>query len=767
MPTVKGEIKMGVLDTRSYFPDCRFNELGDEDYFNKDKTFGHFADKGSAYVITDRNTPRPWLQFLCNDKIVSCVSNTGVGYLKHISGEIITKYWEKKGNYLTRLPNGKRRFYISKDGVKTEFFENAENFSMTVRPGLVEYKGEMSGIKAEILMFVPDKIPCECQRVVLIADADCEAEISVSTEWGFYMQGIEKAPLKTEIFVENGVAKTSERGITAVFSALGADKIDVNRYTEILPNESEGHLAEISAVKTVKLEKGKKYEWYIVSGACDEDGEAENVLKCLDKAVFDAEFENIKNKWDSAVKRNFCRLPNKNLEYFINYWLKNNMFLTYRYDRAERFIGVRDSLQDSWGYCLVNPDKAREKMLITLGHMLPDGRFPRRFSRFGLENDMADFCDQPTWAPEAVNTYIRETGDFDILNRELPFLDSDETATLEEHIFRSLDYLYHSRGKNGLILMRDGDWLDGLSGLNKFGADATSAWVTVAAFNAQNIMARLYDRAGMTEKAELMRKRSAEYKEIFNKVAWDGNWFVYAFFEDGEPVGGSQNLEGKIYLNPQTWAIFSGIVDDADRIKRIKKSIYRYLQTPFGPLLNYPPYVLYGDRCGRIYRQFPGTFANSAVYNHGAAFKVFADVKLGDYEEALDTLMRALPNHPDNSDMCRTSEPYAVGNVYYGPNHRRFGMNLFSWYTATPSWLMHGAFEQILGVYADYDGLKLTPHVSDDWNEYSVRKVYRNTVYNIEFERADGEKGIWLDGEKIDGDTVMSDKKECNVIVKF
>ena len=158
---------MGVLDTRSYFPDCRFNELGDEDYFNKDKTFGHFADKGSAYVITDRNTPRPWLQFLCNDKIVSCVSNTGVGYLKHISGEIITKYWEKKGNYLTRLPNGKRRFYISKDGVKTEFFENAENFSMTVRPGLVEYKGEMSGIKAEILMFVPDKIPCECQRVTL------------------------------------------------------------------------------------------------------------------------------------------------------------------------------------------------------------------------------------------------------------------------------------------------------------------------------------------------------------------------------------------------------------------------------------------------------------------------------------------------------------------------------------------------------------------------------------------------------------------------
>lgn len=581
------------------------------------------------------------------------------------------------------------------------------------------------------------------------------------------MQGIDKAPVKSSVVLENGVAKTSERGITAVFSALDTDRIDVSYYTEILPNESEGYLSEVSAVKRINLKENENYNWYAVSGACDKDGGEKDVLSCLDEKVFNAEAQNIKDKWQMAVNRNFCRIPNKNLEYFINYWLKNNMFLTYRYDRAERFIGYRDSLQDSWGYCLVNPDKAREKMLITLGHMMSDGRCPRRFSRFGLQNDMSDFCDAPTWAPEALDTYIRETGDFDILNKKLPFLESDEEATVEEHIFRSLDYLYHSRGKNGLILMREGDWLDGLSGINKYGDDATSAWVTVAAYNAQNIMARIYGRIGMSEKASLMKKRSLEYKEIFNKAAWDGNWFVYAFFADGEPIGGAQNLEGKIYLNVQTWAIFTGIVEDEDKIRRIKKAVGRYLQTPFGPLLNYPPYVLYGDRCGRLYRQFPGTFANSAVYNHGAAFKVFADIKLGDYEEALDTILRALPNHCDNSDMCRTSEPYAVGNVYYGPNHRRFGMNLFSWFTATPSWLMHGAFEQILGVYADYDGLRLTPHVIDEWKSYSVKKLYRGTVYNIEFIRTDGEKGIWLDGEKIDGDTVMGSGKECSVTVKF
>lgn len=349
------------------------------------------------------------------------------------------------------------------------------------------------------------------------------------------MQGIDKAPVKNGVVLENGVAKTSERGITAVFSALDTDRIDVSYHTEILPNESEGYLSEVSAVKSINLKENENYNWYAVSGACDKDGGEKDVLSCLDEKVFNAEAQNIKDKWQMAVNRNFCRIPNKNLEYFINYWLKNNMFLTYRYDRAERFIGYRDSLQDSWGYCLVNPDKAREKMLITLGHMMSDGRCPRRFSRFGLQNDMSDFCDAPTWAPEALDTYIRETGDFDILNKKLPFLESDE--------------------------------------------------------------------------------------------------------------------------------------------------------------------------------------------------------------EVLDTILRALPNHCDNSDMCRTSEPYAVGNVYYGPNHRRFGMNLFSWFTATPSWLMHGAFEQILGVYADYDGLRLTPHVIDEWKSYSVKKLYRGTVYNIEFIRTDGEKG--------------------------
>ena len=349
----------------------------------------------------------------------------------------------------------------------------------------------------------------------------------------------------------------------------------------------------------------------------------------------------------------------------------------------------------------------------------------------------------------------------------MPFLDRNESASVENHIYRALDYMYHSRGNNGLVLVRDGDWADGLGGINKYGEDATSVWVTIAAYHAQNLMADIYRAVGQEAKADEMVKRSMEYKKIVNEVGWDGNWLIYGFFADGETIGSAKNYEGKIWLNPQTWGIFTGIIDDEKRIKRITRSVSRYLDTIYGAMVMYPPYVFYGERCGRIQRQRPGMFLNSSIYNHAATFKVFSDIKRGAYDEAYDTFMRCLPNHPDNSDTRRTSEPFAVGNVYYGPDHPRYGMNLFSWFTAAPSWLIHGGFEEILGVKAGFHGLEITPHVPEDWNGYRVSKVYRDTKYNIQFVFSEDEKGIWVDGEKQSENVVLSSQPICNVLVKY
>lgn len=759
---------MGALENKVYSPDVKHNNLPLEDYYNKTEQFGHFGDNGRTYTITRRDTPRPWLQYLCNDKVFSCVSNIGSGLLRHISGVRVTKLLEKGGNYIIRVPNGRRFLDISVDGGKVfDFFLESENYSLTVSPGTAVYKGEIDGIKIELTMFVPEEAPCECWNIKLLSEKDATVSLFARQDWGFWLAGIDKTLPTLETSIGENKITALAHNITGIFAANEVLKITEEDIPDTIFVNTEVNYKRVSLANTISLKKGEAYNWFVVSAACDSIDEQKLVEACLNAETNQKELCRVKAKWDKIFQNNICSLPDKVMENFANYWLKNNLYLTYRFDRGGRLIGYRDALQDSWGYCLVDAEKAKEKIVLTLSKMYADGRCPRQFSKVNDELDVRDFSDSPIWAPNAVSAYIKETGDFSILDKPLPFLDSNETSSLEDHIFRALSYLYENRGKNGLIRVRDGDWLDGLGGINKYGDDATSAWVTVATFYAQNIMLELYNEIGDEEKAHLMRSRSDDLKESFNRVAWDGNWFTYAFFEDGEPIGSHKNLEGKIFLNVQTWALFSGIIDSEEKIEKIKRSISIYLQTPFGPLLNYPPYVFYGERCGRLQNQAPGTFANSAVYNHGAAFKVFADVATGDYDLAVDTFRRAIPNHPDNSDLCRTSEPYSIGNVYYGPNNERFGMNLFAWFTATPAWLIHGIFEQILGVKADYNGLLIEPHVPSDWDSYSVTKIYRGTKYNIKFQRETADKGIYINGEKQDGNIIKSDNATCDVLVKY
>ncbi len=756
---------MPILEEREYFPECSQSNLPLDIYCDKEKKFGRFIEDGKAYLIEDRNTPRPWLLFLPNDKVFSCVSNTGRGFFRHSKGYNITKQWEHI-YYHTHTPPGERKIVICDNGVEKSFFDDSENFTATVRPGSIKFYGELGTLKVTVTIFVPENIQCECWNIKIENQGlPREIKVKLQQDWYFsFLEGHSQDPIVTQI--NGNIISASKCGMKGIFATSAKFSGSCKEHTETRKDGLEVTLSK--ATLTGCLDISSEAQLNVVLGAYPEDEEDTEILKCLDEERRSSEFLNIDLKWNKIFERNYCSLPDKNAEYFLNFWLKNQVYLTYRYDRGNLWVGYRDGFQDSWGYLLVEPEKAKDKIVKTLSYMLPDGRCPRQYYKFGDEHhDMRDFSDSIIWVADALVGYIKETGDYDVLDIKIPFLNGDEITSVEEHVFRGLESLYLRRGKNGLIKMRDGDWFDGLGGINKYGDDATSVWNTIATFYAQNVMAELYDNIGETEKAKLLRSRSAEYKKVVNEVGWDGNWYAYGYFEDGEPIGSSKNYEGKIYINPQTWAIFSGIVDSEDKIRRMEKAINRYLQTPFGPLLNYPPYALYGGRCGRVQRQRPGTFGNGAVYNHAAGFKVFADVARGDYDDALDTFSRAIPNHTDNSDSCRTSEPYAIGNVYYGPNHPRFGMNLFTWFTATPSWLIHGGFEEILGVKADFNGLKITPHVPVDWNEYKVSKIWRGSKYNISFEKTEEEKGIWIDGVRASGNIVKTDKKECNVTVKF
>ena len=753
---------MSGISEKTYFPEYSHCNCSIDDYYDRVSEFGTFAEDGQSYVITRRDTPRSWLNPLVNDRFFSVISQVGRGFTAYANCHNQITRNDEAG--MMRDPNGRRGVFVLLDGRWIDLWEECEDYRCTVRPGRSELTGRVGALTFRLTVFVPVEDPCEVWLLELQAPEKTGITVRLQQEWNGEPADKREplTPCCTAGCVRGTITELYNRRRLCTFFAAADSKAEAESFFDTAKGR-EVRYVRATLERTLTVDGAAALT--VVSGACESGDEAAALTaKYAAAETAERELQRLCDAWDERIRRISCRIPDENLQRFLNVWLKNQLHLTVRYNRMGR-MGYRDVMQDAWGNLYVDPAASRRKMLEGLAHMYTDGRCPRQYDDLPENVDARDFADSPVWIPAVLAGYIHETGDVGVLKEEVEFFNSTDRTSVEAHVRLAFDYMYDTRHENGLILMREGDWLDGLTGINKYGAKATSVWLTIAASYAANQMADLYEELGRTDEAAHYRTQAADYKTAVNTVGWDGEWYRYAYFEDGEPIGSHTNLEGKIYLNAQTWAIFSGVCDDAKKRKKIYKAINHHLSTPFGYALLDPPYMNYGARCGRLWRQRPGTFANGAVYNHGSSFKVFADVALGQYDDALDTLQRCLPNHPDNPTARRTSEPYSVGNVYYGPYSERYGMNLFSWFTATPAWLIHGGLDQILGVQTTLRGLVLTPHVPDEWESYEVLRHWRGTDYHISFRRAE-EKGIWLDGAPVSG-PVRSEKPACEVLVQF
>ena len=747
-------------------------DLSFPEYYDVTKTFGDFNEDGS-YTVTDRNTPRPWLSIMCNENIFSAISNEGKGFLAYRYGKLrMTKHYVES-DYLLRTPNGTRQ-YLIKDGEKTyDLLKEAEDLRFTVWPGRTRFTGRVGEISFQIDIFVPVEDGVECVRVRLCGGAKHRYQLCTGTEWTFadHRRKVNEGRFPADLtidFAEDLVLLHSDevRSCPDMYGFMAQKGVTgrIEKREELLSNGKDTYkINYVFTEKTLCTDSEGHAEDYIFFGLVQGDYRS-LVEKYLYGDGYEKEYAALCAYWDEVIHRNYVTLPDKNMEVLLNVWLKNQVHVTSLYNRFG-YMGYRDILQDCWGVGFVDWKRTRHHILLAAAHMFADGRCPRQFDIVDIGHlDRRDFCDSPMWMPIALNSYIKETGDFDILKEEIGFFESEERSTLEDHIFRAFDYLYNNRATNGLILMRGGDWLDGLEGINKLG-EATSVWGTCATVYAQKQLMEIYEQLGRKDLVDTFAKRNAEYTEAANTKGFNGKWYSYATINDTEVIGHPDNLEGKIYLNPNTWAIFSGVADK-DKTESAMRWVRLYLNTPYGPQLNWPPYVATGEGYGRLKRQRPGTFANSAIYMHAASFKVFADIARGDFIEAYDTFTRLLPGHVDNPHARRTSEPWSVGNVYFGINHKNPGLNLYSWFSATPAWLLHGGFEEILGVWPTYHGIRVRACDLPEWDGYKVSKVYRGTRYNVTFRRT-GAKTITLDGKPVDGDIVYSENPTAEVIVEY
>jgi cellobiose phosphorylase len=777
------ERKVYDCDTSPYW-------CSEEDYNNTKKTFGTFIEDGRAYRIDDPDTPRPWLNYLSNKKFGSVISNKGLGFSWYASTLLrITKY-EHPIDYLPRdFVDGREIIVENKEtGEIKNLLQDADDLVCTHRPGSTTLTASAFNTNFELTYFVPEKDACEVCICRINPSATKSLRLRFSQIWSFAKFGIHTAEDGIPYISTPGEGMTTGSNTNSltctvqnsdlpfetlygVFQSPDAVSGQITPLPEKRPDGREFTFYKCELTIDAELKNSEEQLFEIISGAeVSEQNFATLQSKYAIHGTGFGELQKIEQLWQKRIDAISCSIPDKNVQNFLNVWLKNQLHLISNFVRSGHH-GYRDSLQDAWGMTLIDTENTEKRLFEILSYQCADGTAPRNFSAFadGI-HDMRRFMDSPVWIPRTLIDLIKETGDFAILQHELPFLDSAETATIDEHIFRALDYLYQHRGAHGICLTGDGDWNDALEGISRDG-DAESVWLTIALYDAMKTMQELYTAAKILERASIMAERSSKIKHIVNDVAWDGDWYIYGFTGSGKTIGSKKNREGKIHLNAQAWAVFSGLADK-ERAKIAMESIATHLDTPLGPALMAPPYVDEADEVGRIANLEPGTFENASIYQHAVTFYIFANLadSFSNCEKAFKTFANLLPTNPDNFDCRRTSEPYCTGNYYCGPGHSRFGQNFFTWFTGNASWLLRAGFDEMLGVKADFNGLKISPRVPDNWKNFSVKRTFRNCTYYITFTKSNNNSRLHIsvDGKKIDGNSVpLSNNATCEVKVEF
>lgn len=364
--------------------------------------------------------------------------------------------------------------------------------------------------------------------------------------------------------------------------------------------------------------------------------------------------------------------------------------------------------------------------------------------------------DDLLWLAFVIASYTRETGDFAILADEAPYLDDPRPRPLADHVARAFDRAFLRTGPRGLPFIGAGDWNDGLSalGLEERGE---SVWLAMFLAGLLADWAEIHRRRGEGERAEELGRRRAALARAINEHAWDGAWYRRATRDDGRWIGTAAERVGRIFLNPQTWAILADVAPP-ERAAACLAAIRAHLVTPAGALLLAPAYDRPDETIGYITRYGPGLRENGGVYTHAATWAIAAAAKAGD-GELVGRLLAAIDPSKKDPD-AYAAEPYVLPGNVDGPDSPLHGRGGWTWYTGSAAWLPRVVSEWVLGVRPTWEGLRFAPCLPPAWERAAMRRPYRGATLEVEIERrpglAPGERVVEIDGRPHAGTTLRA-----------
>ena len=799
----------------------------------ENRKYGHFDDKNREYVITDPKTPWPWINYLGNEDFFSLISNTAGGYsfYKDAKFRRLTRYRYNS----VPMDNGGRYFYI-KDGdtvwspgwkpVKTPL----DSYECRHGMNYTRITGSKNGVTASVLFFVPLKTWAEVQKMTLTNNTDKEKNLKLFSyeEWCLWnaatdMENFQRnfSTGEVEIVGSTIYHKTEyrERRNHYAFYTVNTpiQGFDTDRETFVgLYNETSSPVAVTegkprnshahgwspiaSHYIEVTLAPGESRDFIFLLGYVENEQDkkfsapqvinkekAECLMSKFDTTEkVDKAFAELNSYWDNLLSKfNVCT-GNDKLDRMVNIWNQYQCMVTFCMSRSASFfesgigrgMGFRDSNQDLVGFVHQIPERARERIIDIASTQFPDGGCYHQYqplTKRGNNDIGGGFNDDPCWLIFGTVAYIKETGDFSILDEAVPFDNQPGSeVSLFEHLKVSFNHVVDNLGPHRLPLIGRADWNDCLN-LNCFSWDPNESFQTTEnkseGTKAESLMIaglfvvtgkdyiELCRKIGKNDEADRAEACVNDMIEAVKKYGWDGEWYLRAYDFFGNKIGSDENEEGKIFIESQGWCTMAGIGLEDGMVGKALDSVKERLECEHGIVLNNPAYTTYHVEMGEISSYPEGYKENAGIFCHNNPWVIIGETVAGRGDDAWNHYKKILPSYVEEKySTLHKVEPYVNCQMVAGKDAARPGEGKNSWLTGTAAWMWYTISEFILGIKPDYDGIRIDPCLPSTAKEYTVRRKFRGADYEIHISNPDGNnkgvKSVTVDGNTLDGNVI-------------
>ena len=777
--------------------------------------YGFFDDMNREYVITRPDTPRPWSNYIGSAEFGGVITNNAAGYTfyKSAAQGRLTRYRFNDGP-----GNLAGRYVYLRDETTADYWSNswapvckplaAFDYECRHGSGYTRIKSTYAGITSEVTYFASVGKLYEIWSIKVVNDSDESRKVKVfpfvepqcnwsamddmnNLQYNQYIALTERVdgiidmgsnvnmPEDAENFTNKDQARHTFFGLAGIeaknFDAdlaafLGAYGTYARPESVMngacLGSTASGDMGCAAYEIELELIPGESRSFACVFGVgtAAEEGRAAVAETDTPKKIEEA-LDAVKAHWNSRIETLTAKTPDASFNSMVNMWAPFNSLMTFYWSRAASLVyagerdglGFRDTLQDFMASASLVTEETRGRLeLMLTGQYAHGGAKPvvQPFNHKPGQEELSDHyrSDDCLWFFNAIPEFVKETGDIGFFKKELPYADKEEGSVLG-HLRRAIKFNLDRSGAHGLPCGLTADWNDCL----RLGEKGESVFVALQLRFALREYISICTLLGETSEADWAVGKLSELDRNIEAHAWDGEWYLRAYRHDGLKFGSKECDEGIIFMNPQSWAVLSGHATGG-RGEQVMESMHNHLATDYGVMVCTPPYVSTDPQVclGRLMN--PGMKENGGIFNHTQGWGVMAAAKLGMGDRAWEYMRSVMPASFNDIAEIREVEPYVVCQSTHSRFSPRYGAGRISWLSGSAVWNYVAMTNAILGIQPDYDGLRIDPCISSEWDGFTATREFRGATYNIMVKNPNGKcKGVAelvVDGKTIKGNLI-------------